>query len=305
MTACTVVLVGLLCCLEAGSGLGASFSYNFNPDGLLQELNSTSHQQHRRWVVWDERGRYGATTRISVTTCGAVADGLTNNHDAIMRCVRRAAASHVRTVYFPAGIWRTTPLFLDQPYTDGLKIEIDSGATLAAAGDHSSWPIQRLPCIYAPFVHISGGTNLVITGTGTIDGRGRSWWNRFYANRTFATVCDRPFLLVIDSVTNLTVHGVTLLDSPSETFILNNVSGAEVAHINVTARFYSTEPSRCVGGYDFRRGCEPPNTDGIDPAGGSSNIWIHDVTIENGDDGVAVRRFAYVPSNFKARFHAT
>ena len=34
---------------------------------------------------------------------------------------------------------------------------------------------------------------------------------------------------------------------------------------------------------------EPHNTDGIDPGGGSSKIWIHDVTISNGDDSVAVK----------------
>ena len=34
---------------------------------------------------------------------------------------------------------------------------------------------------------------------------------------------------------------------------------------------------------------EPHNTDGIDPGGGSSDIWVHDVFISNGDDSVAVK----------------
>jgi len=225
---------------------------------------------------------------VSVASCGAVADGATDNRAAILRCLHRAAASPARALRFPPGVWRSAPLMLGPPLTDGLTLELAAGATLAAMGDASDWPIRTPPCIYAPFVHITGGANLAITGAGTIDGRGRAWWDRFYANQTFGRVCDRPFLLVIDDVTNLTVRGVSLLNSASETFILNNVSSAEVSHINITAKFYPTDPQKCSGGYDPRRGCEPPNTDGVDPAGGSNDIWIHDIWIENGDDGVAV-----------------
>ena len=37
---------------------------------------------------------------------------------------------------------------------------------------------------------------------------------------------------------------------------------------------------------------EPHNTDGIDPGGGSTDIYIHDFYISNGDDSVAVKPHA-------------
>lgn len=200
---------------------------------------------------------------VTLKSCGAVADGRTDNHAAIVQCLYRAAASRSRELYFPRGVWRSSPLVLGEQLISGLTLHFAPGATLAAIGNASTWPISAQPCIYAPFLHITGGTDLTISGPGTIDGRGRGWWERFYSNRTFGTMCDRPFLLVIDSVTNLTVRDVTLLDSASETFILNNVSRAEVSHINVTAKFYPSKPEDCYGGYDPQRGCEPPNTDGI------------------------------------------
>ena len=62
---------------------------------------------------------------------------------------------------------------------------------------------------------------------------------------------------------------------------LQNVTRAEIAAINITSTWY-TDPGT-------GKLMEPHNTDGIDPGGGSSDVWIHDVYIHNGDDSVAVK----------------
>jgi|EP01043_Picozoa_sp_COSAG02_P050731 polygalacturonase len=62
---------------------------------------------------------------------------------------------------------------------------------------------------------------------------------------------------------------------------LNGVKGAEISHVNITSTWYIDPKSKQL--------MEPHNTDGIDPGGGSSEIHIHDVSIHNGDDSVAVK----------------
>lgn len=59
------------------------------------------------------------------------------------------------------------------------------------------------------------------------------------------------------------------------------MQGAEISHVNITSNWYLDPKSKEL--------MEPHNTDGIDPGGGSSEIHIHDVTIHNGDDSVAVK----------------
>ena len=222
------------------------------------------------------------------TDCGAVADGTTDNSAAITTCFRRLKSSGGGQLTFPAGTWATTSLVLED--VRNIRVLLDPDAVLTPLGNASTWPLWGAPCTYRPFIHIVGGSNVTLEG-GVIDGKGRPWWDMYYSNRTFGTTCDRPFLLYVSDVSGFTARHQTLLNPPCEVVILDNVSKGEVWDVNVTAKFYATSPDLCVGGYNAKLGgCEPPNVDGINAAGGSQDIWIHDLYIESGDDAVVMKQ---------------
>ena len=60
-----------------------------------------------------------------------------------------------------------------------------------------------------PFVWAVGGSNITITGPGTIDGAGAYWWPKGGS---------RPHLLELNNISAATVTGVTLLNSAFWTF---------------------------------------------------------------------------------------
>lgn len=91
---------------------------------------------------------------------------------------------------------------------------------------------------------------------------------------------NRPRLLTISSCTNVLVENLILKNSPYWTFWAPSVHGLEVRNSVVSARRDSSD-SHDV--YDL----SAFNTDGFDFTG--RDIWVHDCTVWNQDDCVAVK----------------
>jgi polygalacturonase len=68
-----------------------------------------------------------------------------------------------------------------------------------------------------PFVFAVGGSNITVSGSGTIDGAGAYWWPQFH-NRSIDPGVGRPHLMEMQNITGLVVTGVTLLNSAFWTF---------------------------------------------------------------------------------------
>jgi len=112
---------------------------------------------------------------------------------------------------------------------------------------------------------------------GLIDGNGNGWWG---AIEYLLIGENRPRLLSIYNSTNLLVENIFLKDSPYWTFLANDVSNLEIRFSQVDAR----RDDKPWHSWDDMQAF---NTDGFDVAG--SNIWIHDCTIWNDDDCIAVK----------------
>jgi len=89
----------------------------------------------------------------------------------------------------------------------------------------------------------------------------------------------RGHMLSIEQSSKIVITGVTLLNSPMFFVVLNSVNGAEVHNMKIHCDSFTYNGASRSG----------PNTDGIDPGGGSNNIHIHYVTMNNGDDNIAVK----------------
>jgi len=131
-------------------------------------------------------------------------------------------------------------------------------------------------------MRIDDAEDVVITssGKGTLDGRGKKWWGLpgiGYLERQE----NRPRLLTLNSPKNVKVENILFKNSPYWTFWAPNSQGLEIAHCDIFAS-REDKPTH-HGTYDLTAF----NTDGFDVTG--DDVWIHDCTVWNQDDCVAVK----------------
>lgn len=219
---------------------------------------------------------------LDVTKFGAKGDG---EHDdthfiqaAIMACPRDSR------VYFPAGVYRITSLFLKSH----IRMELAAGAELKAFTDREKFPIFP-PTIQTydetdeynlgtwegnPLPMFSGiicgveVEDVIIYGQGTINGNSskETWWK----NPKIMNIAFRPRLFFISRCKNITLQGVKFCNSPSWTL-----------------HPYFSDNLKFIG-IIVENPADSPNTDGLDPES-CRNINILGVRFSLGDDCIAIK----------------
>jgi polygalacturonase len=158
-----------------------------------------------------------------------------------------------------------------------------------------------LPGLPEAMISAYNVSNVGIIGNGTIDGSGadpaagptpdnpkaESWW-QLAENASAARAADpnytypgfpdiptsnglpRPWLIEFYGASGVTVHGITVTNSPMWCLGLRYVDGAVVSN------------------YTVRNPPDSPNTDGIDPMG-AQNLTLANLDIATGDDNVAIK----------------
>ncbi|GMP84414.1 hypothetical protein CsSME_00037954 [Camellia sinensis var. sinensis] len=107
---------------------------------------------------------------------------------------------------------------------------------------------------------------LIVSGTGQIDGTGKSWWDSCPTGTDCKT---RPAALTFNRCNNLQLSGLRHVDSANNHISITNYAVVTISNIHITAPETS------------------PNTDGIDISN-SNRIVIHDSYIGTGDDCIAM-----------------
>ena len=210
------------------------------------------------------------STRIfNLMDFGAVADGQTPNTQAFASAIAAVNQAGGGTLVVPAGTFLTGPITL----CNGINLHLDAGATIqfsSKAEDYSSSGFRRRPQISANQIH-----DVVISGTGKIDGHGEAWWAAAQARRDpltgkqfNGTTTARPPMLVFVRCQRTRVEGVTLQNSPGLNLGLNDCEDATIEGITIL------NPP------------DSPNTDGIDPKG-AQRVLIAHCRIDTGDDCIA------------------
>jgi polygalacturonase len=168
----------------------------------------------------------------------------------------------------------------------GVSLLVDTGATLQASTNPKAYDRGNSTCGTVdqqgrgckPFITIDGATSSGIYGEGTIDGQGgrvvdggtESWWQLARRAQKENARQNVPRLIDITNAHDITLHKITLRNSPNFHVTLNKVDGFTAWGVRIdtpaTAR----------------------NTDGIDPIS-SRNITIAYSHIRTGDDNVAVK----------------
>ena len=117
-------------------------------------------------------------------TFGAKADGVTKDTKAIQDAIDACAAAGGGTVELSGGTFLSAPIEIKSNIT----LNIAKGSTLLGSSDHADYP--RITEFRAPgtqaLVSATNAEHVSITGAGTIDGAGASWWEMPARNTTQA-----------------------------------------------------------------------------------------------------------------------
>jgi polygalacturonase len=203
---------------------------------------------------------------FNITDYGAVGDGKTLCTDAITKTIAAAESAGGGIVEIPPGKFLTGPFAL----ASNLNLHLDSGATLVFSDQRKDFKLVDdgyENCITAHDCH-----DLEITGSGTIDGQGKSWWDEFSKFKhgdAGQAPPHRPYLIIVINCTRFMVQGVTLTNSPMFHLVPRTCQDVTIDSVNIKAPALS------------------PNTDGIDPSGW--NFLISRCTIDTGDDNIALK----------------
>ena len=208
---------------------------------------------------------------------GAKGDGTTKDTAAIQKAVDDCSAGKGGgTVVLTEGTYLSAPVSLKSNMT----LELKKDATLLGSPDHEDYPVitEFKQPGHQALLSAVNAENVSISGEGTIDGNGASWWHMMRGAAPSAVPgsgvaggqAARPRLIVWDHSKHVSLTGVNVKNSPFWTVVPYYSDDVTIKNVRITA----TLPS--------------PNTDAIDPFS-SSNVVIDHVYADVGDDNVAIK----------------
>jgi len=154
---------------------------------------------------------------LAITETGAVGDGITLNTEAIQAGIERLAAQGGGTLIVPRGVFHSGALFL----RPGVNLRLEEGAVIKGSTDITDYPRRRtriegqftdwIPAL----VNAEACDGLCIDGSGTLDGSGQAFYDRFWEARardpkTTNLGVERPRLLYLADSHHLSIRGITL-----------------------------------------------------------------------------------------------
>ncbi|WP_035358929.1 glycoside hydrolase family 28 protein [Edaphobacter aggregans] len=204
-------------------------------------------------------------------TYGAKPDGTTKNTAAIQSAIDDCAKVGGGTVQLSGGVFVSGPIVLKSNVT----LDLAKGTTLLGSPDHADYPkkTEFRAAGTQSLVSATNAENIAITGPGTIDGNGESWWEEARKTKNAGVVGAvdfRPRLVVFDHCKHVRIEGVTIQNSPSWQVVPYYTDDTVIRNVRILAPQHS------------------PNTDAIDPFS-SSNMIIDHVYADVGDDNIAIK----------------
>ncbi|WP_338359389.1 glycoside hydrolase family 28 protein [Yeosuana marina] len=225
----------------------------------------------------------------NIKNYGAIGDGTTLCTQAIQTAIDRCNANGGGKVIVPPGNYVTGPLFLES----NICFEVFSGATLLFDDDIENCPIvdgrwegiERK--VYASLFTGHDLQNVTITGRGTLNGQGRTWWEAFYKTRDIRVQngiterepdnpigsplkVPRPRMINLYNCSNVLISELTLVNSPSWTIHPVYCENVTIEKISII------QPH------------DSPNTDGINPES-CKNVRILNCFVDCGDDCITIK----------------
>jgi len=154
-----------------------------------------------------------------VTDFGVVMDSTLVQTAEIQKVIDLCAERGGGVVVIPRGTFLTGALF----FKPGTHLHVEG--RLKGIDDIRHYPLIQMHMegkfihYFSALVTALGVDGFTVTGTGTIDGNGRRFWDEFWIRRRYNPSCTnlealRPQLVYIADSDNVTVQDVRLVDSP-------------------------------------------------------------------------------------------
>jgi polygalacturonase len=180
------------------------------------------------------------------------------------QAISAASAAGGGTVVVSAGTYLCGPIKLK----NNVGLQIAGGATLKVL-TYDTYPGSGGTADVAPFIDLGGLTNVMVSGSGTIDGQGSAWWTAYNNSRASGAVIARLAIIGFSSSNTVEIAGITIINAPN-------------THIGVG----KNSNSITITGVTINSPSNSPNTDGIDTW--CPNINITNCNISCGDDKIAM-----------------
>ena len=248
-------------------------------------------------------GALRAQTTCDPRAYGAKGDGTTKDTAAIQKAIDVCADKGGGTVELSAGTYVSAPLVLKS----NINLHLAKGATLLGSPDHADYPPQiefHVPD-RQPLLSATNASNVAITGEGTVDGNGESWWQEARSIKDHGFLGDnpRPKLYYSDDVV---IRGVRILapqHSPntdaidpfsSSNVVIDHVY-SDVGDDNVAIKSGPInspgpdDPSRDIVVQDCTFMHGHGMSIGSELSGGAENIVAERITFEDTDNGIRVK----------------
>ena len=255
----------------------------------LLSMPSFAKKTIDQWPDGTEIGDwFRQTTPIDITTLGKayrVTDyGVVNDgklHTAEMQAlIDKVATEGGGVIVIPEGTYMTGALFFKQ----GVHLHLYNGGTLMGSNDPSDYPILKTriegeTCLYySALINADGINGFTISGEGTIDGNGFTFWKHFWERRSWNPQCtnkdeQRPRLIYVSNCKNVQIDGVKLQNSAFWTTHIYNSENVKLLRLHISS------PAKPV---------KAPSTDAID-LDVVKNVLVKNCYMSVNDDAIAIK----------------
>lgn len=208
---------------------------------------------------------------FNVKDFGAVGDGAALNTEAFKRAVAAVDKAGGGKLIVPAGTWLTGPVDL----CSAIDFHLDDGATILFSPKFEDYGSAGS---YRSLLKATSAHDVVISGSGTIDGHGEAWWKaaeefkqEARAKKARSDTMPRPNMVEFDRCQRVRIEGVLLTASPKFNLVPRRSQDVTIDGIKI-----------------FNPHKAAPNTDGIDPAL-CQRVLITRCVIDTDDDNIAIK----------------
>ena len=217
--------------------------------------------------------------QYKVTDYGVVNDGLLHTSE-LQALIDKAAKDGGGVIVVPEGTYMTGAVFFKQ----GVHLHVMDGGVLMGSSNPSDYPILKTriegeTCLYySALINADGIDGFTITGKGTIDGNGYTYWKHFWERRSWNPRCtnkdeQRPRLIYVSNCKNVQIDGLKLQNSAFWTTHIYNSENVRLLRLHITS------PAQPV---------KAPSTDAID-LDVVKNVIVKDCYMSVNDDAVAIK----------------
>ena len=218
--------------------------------------------------------------RYVITKLGVKTKSSEVQTKAIQAVIDKAAAEGGGVIVIPKGTFLSGSLF----FRPGTHLHLEEGALLKGSQWIRDFPIVQTriegqTCKYfAALVNADHVDGFTITGQGTIDGNGLSYWEAFWIRRSWNPACtnkdeQRPRLTFISNSSNVTLQDVRLVNSP---FWTNHIYNSD--HVRFLDLYIYSSTTDIKG----------PSTDAID-IDACHDVMVRGCYMNVNDDAVVLK----------------